>query len=71
MDVGIRIKNFIDAKGMTQTFLSAKSDIPVVKLNLILNGKRRLSLEEYIKLCWALDVSVGTFLEPHPPEKAS
>ena len=67
MDIGIQIKNFIESRGMTQTFLSEKSGVPTVKLNLILNGKRKLSLEEYERLCWALGVDVGTFLKPRPP----
>ena len=68
MDVGARIKGYLESKGITQTFLSAKSGIPPAKLNLALNGKRKLSLTEYESVCWALDVNVDAFMEPRPPE---
>ena len=67
MGVGQKIKNYIDEKGISQAHLSRKTNIPVAKLNLALNGKRRLSFEEYEKICWALGVAVGTFLEAKAP----
>ena len=67
MDVGMKIKTYLDSKGISQTFVSTKSGIPVVKLNLVLNGKRRLTLSEYETICWAIGVGVDTFLEAKPP----
>lgn len=67
MDIGIQIKEYIESRGMTQTFLSEKSGVPTVKLNLILNGKRKITLDEYERVCWALGVDVGKFLSPRPP----
>lgn len=67
MDVGTRIKAYLDSRGISQTFLSRKSGVPLVKLNLVLNGKRKLTLSEYQTICWALDVGVDTFLEARPP----
>lgn len=71
MDVGIKIKNYLEAKGISQAFLSAKSGIPPAKLNLALNSKRRLSLSEYEAICWALGVEINAFMEPRPPEGIS
>lgn len=71
MDVGIKIKNYLESIGMSQSFLSSKTGIPMPKLNLALNAKRRISLDEYETVCWALNVPVGTFLEPRPPEIVS
>ena len=68
MDVGIKIKDYLESKGISQAFLSAKSGIPTAKLNLALNSKRKLSLSEYEAICWALGVGVETFMEPRPPE---
>lgn len=67
METGIKVFNYIKSKGISQTFISEKSGIPVSKLNLSLHGKRRLTFSEYEKICWALGVSVDTFLEPRPP----
>ena len=71
MDVGMKIKGYLESKGVSQAFLSTKSGIPPAKLNLALNGKRRLSLPEYESICWALGVGVDAFMEPKPPKGAS
>lgn len=71
MDVGMKIKGYLESKGVSQAFLSTKSGIPPAKLNLALNGKRRLSLPEYEAICWALGVGVDAFMEPKPPEGIS
>lgn len=67
MDVGTKIKNYLEEKGISQAFVSSKSGIPPAKLNLALNSKRKLSLPEYESICWALGVGVDTFMEPRPP----
>ena len=71
MDVGMKIKGYLESIGVSQAFLSTKSGIPPAKLNLALNGKRRLSLPEYESICWALGVGVDTFMEPKPPKGVS
>ena len=71
MDVGMKIKRYLESKGVSQVFLSTKSGIPPAKLSLALCGKRRLSLTEYESICWALGVGVDTFIEPKPPGNIS
>ena len=66
METGIKIKKYLDDRGISQAFVSAKTGIPAPKLNLALNGKRKLTFAEYESVCWALDVGVDTFLEPRP-----
>lgn len=66
METGIKIKKYLDAHGISQAFVSAKTGIPVPKLNLALNGKRKLTFAEYEAVCWALGVGVDIFLEPKP-----
>lgn len=68
MNVGHKIRTYLESKGISQAFLSAKTGIPPAKLSLALNNKRRLSLPEYEAICWALGVGVDTFMEPKPPE---
>lgn len=67
METGKRIKAYLNEIGISQKFLSYKTGIPIAKLNLALNGKRRLTFDEYALICWALDVSSDKFITPHPP----
>ena len=67
MDVGTKIKNYLEEKGISQAFVSSRSGIPPAKLNLALNSQRKLSLSEYESICWALGVGVDAFMEPRPP----
>lgn len=71
MDVGAKIKAFIDDRKISQTDLSAKTGIPTSKLCLSLSGKRRLTFVEYQVICWALGVGVDEFMEPRPPKGES
>lgn len=64
MCVGQRIKNYLDSNGITQTFVAEQSGIPIQKLNLSLNGNRKLEVSEYERICGALSVGVDKFLEP-------
>ena len=67
MNTGAKIKEYIEARGITQAFLSRRAGVQVASLNQSLNGTRRLPLDEYERICWALEVPADTFLEPHPP----
>lgn len=71
MDVGMKIRAYIDARNISQIELSAKTKIPAPKLNLSLSGKRKLTFAEYQVICWALGVGVNEFMEPRPPEGVS
>ena len=46
MCVGKKIKSYLENNGITQTFVANKTGIPVQKLNLSLNGNRRLDFDE-------------------------
>lgn len=69
MKVGIKIKAYLESKGISQAFLSKKSGIAPAKLNLVLNGKRGLTISEYETICWVLELGVETFLEPRSPQE--
>ncbi len=69
MEIGLRIKDYLISNGISQTFISAKTGISTPKLNLALNAKRRLTLEEYEAICSVLGVSCDKFLCSTPPEK--
>ena len=44
--VGLKIKEYLDEKGIKYSYLSKKSGIPMNLLSPTLNGKRKLSVEE-------------------------
>lgn len=71
METGPRIKDYLESAGISQTHISDKTGIPLAKLNLALNGKRRLTFEEYSLICWALDVSTAKFIVPKAPNKSA
>ena len=55
------IKEYLEELGMTQAFLSRETGIDTCKLNLALNGRRKLSLNEYSLICGALKVDTNFF----------
>lgn len=69
MCVGQKIKTYLDDNGITQTFVSKKTGIDMPKLNLALNGNRRMTFQEYELICGALGVGTDRFLEPKKPEE--
>lgn len=64
MEVGKRIKQYLLDNGISQAFLSRKTGVNAVKLNLSLNGERKLTFDEYAKICGALKVNTDKFLKP-------
>lgn len=68
MEVGEKIRRYMEDKGVSQVYVCRRTGIKPPKLNLALSCKRRLTFEEYEAICWALGVGVETFLEPKPPD---
>lgn len=69
MKTNLEIKKYLEENGISQVFISKKTGISLHKLNLALNGNRRLSLEEYSSICGALNLNTDYFLKPRLPEK--
>lgn len=69
MEVGLKIKAYLEENGISQTFVSKKTGIGLPKLNLALNGNRRLTFPEYEMICWAIGVNTDKFLCPREPSK--
>ncbi len=69
MEVGEKIKRYIEEKGISQTYISRETGIALPKLNLALNGNRRLTFPEYEVICWVLEVNTDKFLQPRMPEQ--
>ncbi|MBS5151260.1 MAG: helix-turn-helix transcriptional regulator [Butyricicoccus pullicaecorum] len=69
MNVARKIGLFLCHAGISQAEMSQQTGISVSKFRLILEGKRRLTFEEYESICKALGVGVETFLEPCAPRE--
>lgn len=69
LEIGVMIKSYLEENGISQTFLSKKTGIELPKLNLALNGSRRLTLLEYALICGALKVNTDKFLKPRLPDE--
>lgn len=63
MMVGHKIKNYLKENGISQTYLSKKTEISLPKLNMALNGSRKMSLDEYAAICEALSLHTDYFLK--------
>lgn len=68
MCTGQKIKKYLKSNGISQTHISSKTGIPLPKLNLSLNGNRRMSFEEYELICGTLGLDTNQFLEPKKPD---
>lgn len=62
-----KIKAYLEENGISQTFVSKKTGIELPKLNLSLNGNRRMTFSEYELVCGALNVNTDKFLQPRMP----
>lgn len=57
--LGLKIKKYLKDNGIKQSFVSQKTGIPIVKLNAMLNGNRKILAEEYFMICEALNIDVN------------
>lgn len=69
LDTGVMIKEYLEENGISQAFVSRETNINPVKLNMALNGNRRLGLDEYALICGALKLNTDSFLKPRMPDK--
>lgn len=67
MEVGLKIKEYLSENGISQAFVSREANIPTAKLNLALNGNRKLTFEEYELICGVLGLNTDFFLKPRKP----
>lgn len=67
--IGLKVKKYLDEKGIKYSFLSEKIGMPMNLFSPLLNGKRKMSVEEYFTICEALGVSVDTFSPENESEE--
>ena len=61
--LGLKIKAYMDARGIKQTFLADKTDMGLIIVNAVLNGNRKIEAGEYYEICKALDKLLDFFFQ--------
>ena len=61
------IAKYLEDNGIKQNYRATKINMSPVTLNTILNGKRKIDIEEYAKICDALNVTYDLFLTQEQP----
>lgn len=63
MCVGEKINGYLIENGINPNLLSRLTKIRLTRLELILSGKKKLTLREYKRICLVLNVKIDRFLE--------
>ncbi len=63
MGLNENIKKYMEEHGITQKFLIDSTGIAQVKISNIMNGKRKVTGEELLKIARALNVDANIFLD--------
>ena len=63
-----KIRNYIDQKGFVQAVVARNAGMTKVALSESLRGNRRLTADEYVRICDALGVSADFFNHEHEQE---
>lgn len=59
--LGIRIKEYIASSGLKFGAVADRAGIPLNVFSAIINGKRKITAEEYFSICKALNVPLEQF----------
>lgn len=61
--VGLKIKKYLDINGIKYSFVAEKIKMPMNMFSPLLNGKRKMTAEEYLLICEAIGVDANYFSE--------
>ncbi len=64
IETRIKIKRYLEENRISQHELGRRIGRSAPKVNMALQGKRKLTLEEYALICGALGVNTDFFLKP-------
>lgn len=59
----VAFKQYLNENGIKQKFIAQKTDIREFTFSAIVTGKIKCSLENYVNICKALEVPLGTFID--------
>lgn len=57
-----RIRKYIEESGLKFTIIAERVDIPMNTFSAMMNGKRKITAEEYFAICRALNVPLEKFV---------
>ena len=60
---GESIKKYLDENGIKYSFVANEAKIPLNVFSTMINCKRRITAEEYIKICSVLKLDPNYFAE--------
>lgn len=65
------LKSKIESLGISYSFISSKTGIPIDAISRVMLGKRRLMADEMIAICGVIGVDLNDLRDPAPtpPEK--
>lgn len=61
--LGKKIKEYIANSGYKISAIAEKAGLPANTFSAMINGKRKITAEEYFAICKALDVRLNYFTE--------
>ena len=59
--LGFQIKDYMTKQGLKYGSIAEKAGIPFNIFSAMINGKRKITAEEYFSICNALDVPLEQF----------
>lgn len=62
MEVQERVAEYVRNAGIKQSFICEKTGIRADSMSAMMSGKRRMSADEYEKICIALERSPNDFM---------
>ena len=63
MVVQSRVAQYVKEAGIKQSFISEKTGLSENVISLIFNGKRKMSADEFAKICKAISKAPNDFME--------
>lgn len=61
-----KLSNYIQEKGIKQKYICEKTGISKQSISCLLNGKRKLTIDEYALICTALELPPEYFFDCKP-----
>ena len=58
-----RLKAYVDEKGISQKLMAENMNTTESRVSLLLNGKRKMTVDDYVRVCKAIAVPPTKFLE--------
>ncbi len=69
MTAAERVKQIVEDKGVSYTFISEKTGIPVNAISRSFLGKRRFPADEMVAICSVIGIDLGDFYKKDDDER--